>query len=271
MRRTLAGLLFGIAYACASLTVAGFLLQRAAFDPSRSADASGVVLGDSALKQEIVDYIAEATAAPLGVDAAGLEQYRATIATVASHPDGEQFFTTIIRDSHAHLIGDRSQPVQITGTQLVPILRTEAAADLEPITLPVPEVGILSFANHLLDWLLPIAAIATLVLVGMGLTAHPDKAALLKSLAFGLLLLAVLVAMLGYVLPKFLVPLLDDSAWANLPGRLADDSLALLIALDVLLIGGALGLFAGNGAMLRRRRWSQPISRYRYSEERRWS
>ena len=39
-------LLFGLAYACASLAIAGFLLQRTAFDPDRSAGAADVVLGE---------------------------------------------------------------------------------------------------------------------------------------------------------------------------------------------------------------------------------
>lgn len=247
------------------------MLQRTAFDPSNSADAAGVVLGDSALKNEIVDYIAANTWTQMDISETEYQGYREQIALVATHPDGEQFFSTIIHDAHAHLIGDHPGPVEITGQQLVPILRNEAAAALPTLTLPVPEVGALAFTNHLLDWLLPIAAIATLLLVGLGLFAHPDKAAMLKSLALGLLLLAVLVALLGYVLPKFIVPLFDDSAWADLPGHLADDSLALLVALDLLLVGGAIALWVGNGAMNRRRRWSQPISTYRYNEERRWS
>jgi len=59
VRRTLAGLLFGLAYACASLAIAGFLLQRTAFDPDNSADAADVVLGDSQVKAELVDFIAD--------------------------------------------------------------------------------------------------------------------------------------------------------------------------------------------------------------------
>ncbi|MDO8364084.1 MAG: hypothetical protein Q7V88_14400 [Actinomycetota bacterium] len=275
VRRTLAGLLFGLAYACASLTIAGFLLQRTAFDPDNSADAADVVLGDSQVKAELVNFIADNTAtelcpqvAPAPCDAATL---RVLVATVASNPEGQQLMAKIVHDAHAHLIGEQDAPVQITGQQLVPIVRTQAAASLRPITLPVPKVTALDIANHTLDWLLPIAGIATLVFVGLGFTAHPERSALFKSLALGLLLLAVLAALLGYVVPKFVVPALSDSVWARVPARLADDSLPLLIGMELLLIGGALALLAGTGMMTRRRRWSTPVNTHRYNEERRWS
>ncbi len=55
--------------------------------------------------------------------------------------------------------------------------------------------------------------------------------------------------------------------WANIPAQLADDSLPLLIGLELVLIGGALAIFAGTGMVQRRRRWSTPVSTYRYNEE----
>lgn len=268
VRRTLAGLLFGLAYACASLSIAGFLLQRTAFDPDRSAGAADVVLGDEALKQELVVFIADNVAESLGLDGG---QMRERVNQIAGTADGAKLMAEIIHDAHAHLIGEQEEPVTITGQQLYEVTRLEAAIVVPPIELPVPKVTALEIANTTLDWLLPIAALATLVFAGLGFTAHPDRTALFESLAWGLLLLAVLAALLGYVIPKFLVPALSDSVWANVPARLADDSLALLIGLEFVLVGGALGIFAGGGMMRRRRRWSTPVSTYRYNEERRWS
>lgn len=267
MRRTLAGLLFGLAYACASLAISGFLLQRTAFDPGNSADAADVILGDSAIKSELLDLIAEATAEQLGQDPAGL---RGTLEQVAAHPEGQALLGEIIHDAHAHLIGEQKEPVQITGDQLVPIVRDQAAAALPAITLPVPRVTALDIARKALNWLVPIAALAMLVFVVLGFLAHPEKSALLKSLALGLLLLALLVALLGYIVPRLIIPLLDDSPWANVSARLADDSLPLLIGMELLLLGGAGALLASFGMMNRRRRWNAPVSSYRYTEERRW-
>lgn len=276
VRRTLAGLLFGLAYACASLAIAGFLLQRSAFDPGNSADATDVILGDPELKTALVDFISDSVITQLNgpeqlngsVDPATI---RANVTAVAGLPEGQKLLAGIIHDAHAHMIGDQKEPVTITGAQLVPIVRDERAATLPTLTLPVPEVTSLVIANHTLDWLLPIALIGTLAFAFLGFTAHPERSALLHSLALGLLLLALLALILGYLVPKFLVPALNDSVWTHIPARLADDSLPLLIGLELMLVGSALALLAGTGMMRRRRRWSTPVNTYRYSEERRWS
>ncbi|HQZ34435.1 MAG TPA: hypothetical protein PK020_08405 [Ilumatobacteraceae bacterium] len=270
MRRTLAGLLFGLAYACASLSIAGFLLQRSAFDPGNSADAADVILGDSELRTELIDFISDSVVTQLNglVDPATI---RANVTAVAGLPEGQKLLAGIIHDAHAHMIGDQKGPVKITGAQLVGIVRDERAAALPTLILPVPEVTALVIANHTLDWLLPIALIGTLAFAFLGFTAHPERSALLHSLALGLLLLALLALILGYLVPKFLVPALSDSVWTHIPARLADDSLPLLIGLELMLVGSALALLAGTGMMRRRRRWSTPVNTYRYSEERRWS
>jgi formate hydrogenlyase subunit 3/multisubunit Na+/H+ antiporter MnhD subunit len=132
-------------------------------------------------------------------------------------------------------------------------------------------VTALDVTRNALKWILPITAIATLALVVLGLAAHPERGALFKSLGLGLLLLAVMVALLGYVVPKWVIPALSDSPWAGVPAALADDSLAMLVGLELLLVGAALALLAGTGAMRRRQRWSTPVSTYRYQDERRWS
>ena len=68
-----------------------------------------------------------------------------------------------------------------------------------------------------------------------------------RGLSIGLVMLAALTALLGYVVPKFAVPLLSDSAWAHVPSRLADDSVPVLVALELLMLGGAGALFAMAG------------------------
>jgi len=268
VRRTLAGLLFGLAYLCASLAIAGFLLQRAAFEPTRSASAPDVVLQDAAIRNELVTTIADAAAPQLHEDNATL---RALVDTVARHPDGQHFFSPIIHDAHAALLGDHAGAVQLTGEQLVPILRTEAAVAMAPVTFVVPRVAALDLAHTVLRWLIPVAAIATIVFAALGLTAHPDGSALMRSLALGMVLLATLVVIIGYLVPKFAVPALSDSPWANISATMADDSATLTIALVVVLLVGAVALILSTSSMQRRRRWSTPVSTYRYTEERQWS
>ncbi len=273
MRRTLAGLLFGIAYTCASLAFGGWLLQRTAFEPDRTADLAPVVLGDSEIKTELVDVIANAATPTLAAldPNITLEQVRGTVTQVASTPAGAKLMANILRDAHAHLIGEQDKPVQITGAQMVEVVRDERVAALPPVTLPVPRIGLLNILRQVLTWLVPIAAIAALAFGVVGMTTHPDRSALVRSLGFGLLLLAVLGIVLGYLIPRFLIPALSDNPWSNVPARLADDSIGVLIAVELLLIGGGLGLLVSSGMMRRRKRWSTPVSTYRYNEERRWS
>ena len=260
--------MFALAYACVSLAIAGFLLQRTAFDPNHSADAADVVLGDSKLRTELANLIADSVAANLGMNQADM---RLRVQVIASTEPGAKLMSEIIHDAHAHLIGEQKTPVQVTGSQLVDATQIAAAIDVPAITIPIPKVTPLEIANDVLGWLVPIAGLATVIFVLFGITAHPDRSSLLKSLGVGLLLLAVLTALFGYVVPKFAVPALSESVWARIPAALADDTLPLLIGVELVLVGAAVALLAGTGVLSRRRSWSAPVKVHRYSEDRHWS
>jgi hypothetical protein len=276
VRRTLAGLLFGLAYACASLLLAGFLLQRTALDPDYSAEHADVILENTSIKNELVGVIAadlaqQAAAVSPGDPNLTEQALRDRIALVAGTKPGADLLAGIVHDAHAKLIGEQDEPVVISAQQLVDATQNQAVAVAQPVEIPVPTVGVLEVLAGVLRWLVPIAALATLALLVLGLAAHPERAALFRSLGLGLLLLGLLAALLGYVAPKFIVPALSDSPWAEMPAALADDALPLLIGLELLLVGVALALLVGTGMMRRRKRWSTPVSTYRYQEERRWS
>lgn len=276
VRRTLAGFLLGLAYACAGLTIAGFLLQRTAFDPDVAADSSRTVLADPAIRGEVVTLIADAVAGQLGALAPNDPNFtqanvRSRVEQVAATGPGSRLLAQVVHDAHARLIGQQTAPVQVTGQQMVDATQMQAAAVLPPLTLDVPVVGALDTTRLVLGWMLPITGIATLALVVLGLAAHPERTVVFRSLGIGLLLLALLVALFGYVVPRWAIPALSDSAWANLPARLAEDSLTLLVGFDLVLVGAGLALLAGTGAIRRKRRWSTPVNTYRYQEERRWS
>lgn len=268
VRRTLAGLLFGLAYTCASLALAGFLLQRSAFDPGHAGDAADVILADPTVRQQITFAVADAVAAEMQVDPVSM---RTRVEQVATTTEGARLLGTIVRDAHARLIGERDAPVVVTGQQLVDATQMQAAAAVPPVTLDVPVVSALDIARTTIGWLVPITAVAALVLLIAGFAAHPEREAVVRMLAIGLLMLAGLVVVLGYVVPKWLVPAVGDSAWSRVPALLADDSRGMVIALALLLAGAGGALFAAGGMAGRRRQWSSPVTTYRYQEERRWS
>jgi len=268
VRRTLAGLLFALSYAALCIAAGGWILQRTAFDPATTKSAAHEVLKDEPIKNEITKLIAGATASALGQNPIAVE---ALVTTVANHPDGAKFMESFIGQAHARLIGSRDQPVTITPEDLVQIVRNQAVAGLPAVEVPVPRVGVLNIARQILDWAVPLSAIAFVIFFLLGLTTHPDRTALLRSLGFGLLVLSVVLIVFGYLAPRFAIPALTDSPWGRVPAVLADQWRLLVI--------GAVVVFAAAGCLLlisaelirRRRRWSTPINTYRYSEQRHWS
>jgi hypothetical protein len=267
VRRTLAGLIFGIAYVCASIAISGWLLQRSAFDPDRTGDLADVVLQDNRIKTEIVNTIADAAAAQRGLDKTATRQ---TVAIVAGTPQGAEFLSKVMHDAHARLIGQQKGPVRITGEQMVQLVRNQIVGDIASITLPVPRVSALDTIRRILRWTIPFTALFAVGFFVIGFMLHPNRSALVHSLGYGMVLLALLIAVLGYVVPRFALPALSDNMWADVPARLANDSLPLLVGMAIVLGGGGLMLLVGNGLLKRRRRWNAPVSSYKYREERRW-
>ena len=269
VRRSLAGLLFGLASIFGSLAVSGFWLQYTAFSPGHTRSAARAVLQDTAIKNELAKVIADATAAQLpDLPPLAIQQ---VVLQVAKTNQGAALMADIVRDAHAHLIGTQDAPVQITPEQLVQVVRDERASVVPAVTLPVPRVAALVAIRQTLKWLVPIAGGLAVVLIILGFAAHPEKAELLRSLGFLFFGIALLLVVIGYVVPAFIVPLFSDNVWIGAVPRLARDSLPFLLGLTLLLCGVGVGCLAASSASKRRDRWSQPIRRTSYREERRWS
>ena len=272
VRRSLAGLLFGIAFACACVAISGFLLQRTALSPSRTAEAAETVLADEELRREAVRVVAESTAdAMYPGDPTGAAIIRQNIAIVAALPLGAEIFGPVLEDIHAVLTGEQDGPVTVSPEQLVQITRDERAAVLPPLTIVVPRLGVLATIDGVLGWIVPLSAAAALVFFVLCFLARPERAALFRTLGIGLVALAALAIIFSYLIPKFLPPVLDESPWARMPSRLADDGLGLTLFAAFVLAGAGVALFLASTRMGRSKRWSTPVSTYRYREERSWS
>lgn len=267
MRRTLGGFIFGLAYVCASLAISGWLLQRTAFSPSHTADMAPVILQDNRIKLQIANTIADAVASQRNLDQASVRQ---TVYAVASTKPGAELLAEVIHDAHARLIGAQPGPVRITGEQLVQIVRNQAVGDMHSITLPVPRVAALDRTRRVLHWLVPFGALFAVGFFVIGFMLHPNRSGLVYSLSYGLILLALLAGLLGYVVPRFVLPAFSDNIWADVSARLANDSLPLVVAMVVVFGAGGVMLLVGSGLLRRRRRWNAPLTAYKYREERRW-
>lgn len=272
VRRSLAGVLFGLAFACACIAISGFILEQTAFSPRNTYDSADVVLEDDVVRNEMVRAISSATVAQIsGGDAGQAAVINSNIELVASTTAGSKILAQLLRDSHAHLIGQSEAPVQVTPAQLVEITRDQRAATLSTVTLDVPRVAALSTADEVLDWLVPISGLAAIVMLLLCLAAHPERPALVRSLGIGLMVLAGLTVVAGWLVPAYVPPLLSDSPWARIPASLAAGAVPVVLGLALVLAGFGFALFVISSRMGPRRRWSTPVSTYRYREDRSWS
>ena len=273
MRRSLAGLLFGLAAIVGSLAVSGFWMQYTAFSPDHTKSAAHAVLADNDIKAAVAKGIAEATTPLLNTDPAHpvtANEVQAIVIAGAGTAQGSNLLAQVVADAHARLIGASNKPVQITAAEMVPLVGNELAATVPTVTLDVPKVTALSVMRQVLKWLVPIAGGVAILLILLGFAAHPERAELLRSLGFLLLGMALLLAIIGYVVPALVLPLFSKNVWVGALPRLARDSLPLLAGLVFVLVGIGLGCLAAAGATRRRDRWSQPI-RTRYNDQRSWS
>jgi hypothetical protein len=271
MRRGLAALFFFIAAVCLALAAGGWWLQRVVFADDLSADVVDVAMDDSAIRAEIARISANATAATVGIPPLELRTQIETFLQ-ADNPEIRAALETVLADSHARIIGRRDEPVQITGPQLVPIVRNENVALLPPVTLPVDESAPLNVIRIGLDWFVPAAAIAGGVAMLLGLVAHPRRADAVYGIGVFCLLAAVAALVLGYLVPVFIVPELSDSIWLALVPAIAKSALPLILGSVVVLVAAALGLLAASAAVDRRRRsWDKPIAVHPHADQRRWS
>jgi hypothetical protein len=268
VRRGLAGLLFFVAAILLALAAGGWWLQRVAFDPSSSRTVAREVFADPELRSQLATVVAGAAAASVGQPE---NQLAAQLTSFAGYPEAAEFLADVVADAHARVVG-AGGPVQITGPQMVNIVRDQRAAALPAVTLPVEEVSILDTIRTALRWLVPIAALVGLAAVVLGILAHPERADAVFGIGVFCILAAVLAMVLGYVVPTFLLPALSDNLWVEVIPAVANNELRTVAGLScVLAIVGVVLIIGSAGFRRRKTSWSSPVRVARYNEQRRWS
>ncbi|MFV0306473.1 MAG: hypothetical protein ACK5OX_01865 [Desertimonas sp.] len=270
MRRGLASLLFTIAGACLALAGGGWWLQRVAFDTSTSAEIADVVVRDPGIRNQLATVISASAADQLGVSTSDLST------VVRQYIDNQDttlnaVLRQIVTDSHARLIGERDEPVQLTGAQLVPVVRDERALALPPITLPVQPVTALNVVRITLQWFVPAAAIAGAVAMLLGFIAHPRKADAVFGVGVFLIFGAIAVVVLGWLVPVYALPEATTAEWMAVIPVVAEHYLPFVITAAVAFVVGGVGLMIASTTLGRRRHWRTPVDTSRYNEQRRWS
>lgn len=263
-------MIFFIAAILLSVAAGGWWLQRVAFDTSTSTDVARAALQNDEIRGQFSTLVSDAAAGSVALPP---EQLRAAIDALVQNPAAGPLLTDLVGDAHARLIGESDQPVQITGAQMVEIVRDQRAATVPPVTLPVETVSWLSTVRSTIGWLVPVAALAGLAGLVLGLLAHPRRADAVFGIGVFCVLAGVLTLLLGYVVPAFALPALSDNAWMDVVPAAADEQLGMVSGLSVALaVVGVILVFLSVGFRRRKtKNWSSPVRVGRYSEQRHWS
>ncbi len=175
-------------------------------------------------------------------------------------PAGAALTRGILGDVHARLVGARSAPVVISPTDMVQLVRDQVVATVPAAPLPVETIPWLDTVRRALTFFVPIAALAGVVALVFGFIAHPRRADAVFGVGMFCVFAAVLGALLGYVVPAFLLPALDDDPWMAIVPAVANDQLPLIAGVSVALavLGGALILASTGFRKRKTRSWSSP-------------
>ncbi len=244
-------------------------LDRVAFSPDTDTDAAHAILADDDIRRQVTNLVATVDAPVLGMASSELRTFLDTIATWRA---GAEVMRGFVGDAHARLIGDSDEPVTIPAETRVEMVRHEGVALEPPITLPVEEVGSLSFINTVVGWTW-VLSLGLAVVVGLlGLFVRPDPGEFVFALGAGLIGTGVSIVFFGWLIPATVLGALSDDLWTNVFPRLAANSRTFTFVSALVLIVIGVALTFGTGSLRPRRASSTPLAATRYrGEARGWS
>jgi hypothetical protein len=271
MERTLPGMLFLVAALATSIAVGSWWMQRIAFTPDATRDTAAAILGEPDIRLEINGLVSAATEPVLGEP---ITEISARVENdVLSTRAGAAMMAPIIERLHRRIIGLRDEPVEITGVEMIEIVRDQRAAEAPTVTMPVEPIGTLENMRRVLGWLMIISAVIGLLAFLLGVITRPERRDVLRGLGeFGLAMGASLLVF-GYLVPVHLLTAIDNRTWTHAVPRLAMRTMPVVLggAAVFAVVGTALILASMTGG--KRRQWSTPLSvaRYRGGSEAGWS
>ena len=268
MRRSLGGLILLVSGVLFAIAISTFWLDRVAFTPEVDTDAAYAIMGDEDIRLQVASVIAGADAAELGVSPADL---KVLVTQIARIRDGATEMRVFTAAAHERVIGDSDDPVVITPAEQVQITRTERAAVLPPITLPVERVGAFDLLASITTWTWMITfGLAALTLL-FGLIIRPERGEFSFALGVGCAATGALLIVFGYLVPAFLFPTISDDIWVGVFPSLATHRRTLTLVAAVVFFGLGAGAVFFTGNRRQRRQRSTPLAATRYREQQRWS
>jgi len=268
VRRSLGGLILLISGGLFALAISSLWLERVSFSPEINTDSTFAILGDEDIQRQIASVVSGADAQELGVSPADLQ---VLVTQVTRIRDGATEMRVFTAAAHDKLIGGTEEPVVISPGEQVQITRTERAAVLPPITLPVQRVAAFDVLASITRWTVLISLGLAVLTLLLGLILRPERGEFKFALGWGLVATGIGLVVFGYLIPTFVFPLISDDTWVGVFPSLATHRLALTLggAFVTIVAGGAMILLAGSGG--KRRQRSTPLAATRYRDQRSWS
>ncbi len=255
-------MLFLVAAVAISLSAGAWWMQRIAFTPDDTRQTAAAILEEPEIRLEINSVVTPAAAPLVGRTVPDLGTF--VEEEVLSTRAGAAMMGPIIEQIHQRIIGNRDDPIQITGTEMVQIVRDERAADATAVTLPIDPIGTLRTMRTVLGWIIPIAAVLGVLMLLLGIVARPERRDILRGLGEFGLALALSMVLFGYLLPVHLLTAIDNRTWTHAIPQLASRTLPVVLGMAAIfaLGGGVLIVASLTGG--KRRQWSTPLSVARY-------
>ncbi|MGA1052575.1 MAG: hypothetical protein ACO3WU_09795 [Ilumatobacteraceae bacterium] len=272
MERSVPGMCFLVAAVAIAIAAGSWWMQRIVFTPDSTRETAAAILSDPDIRLDINSLVSAASAPAIGRSVT--EVSTEVEVSVLSTRAGAAMMGPIVESLHERVIGVRDEPVQITGSQMIDIVRDQAAADAPSITMPVDRIGTLNTIRIALTWsMLGALALAGLSILA-GLVTRPERRDVVRGIGETALAVAAAMLVFGYFLPVHLVPSIDNQTWMGLVPRLALRTLRVGLGTSaVRAVVGGLALRAAAGAG-RRRQWSSPgaasPTRYRAGRDAGW-
>lgn len=256
-------MLFLVAAVAISISAGAWWLQRIAFTPDDTRATAAAILEDPEIRLEINSVVTPAAAPLVGRSVPELGTWLEE--EILSTRAGAAMMAPIVEEIHHRIIGNRDdEPIRITGSQMIQIVRNERAADAPTVTVPIDPIGTLRTMKNVVGWIMPIAGGLGVLALLLGIFTRPDRRDVLRGLGeFGIALAASL-AVFGYLVPVHLLTAIDNRTWTHAIPQLAMRTLPVVL--------GMIAIFAVAGVVLivtslsggKRRQWSTPLSVARY-------
>lgn len=270
MQRSLSGIFFLVASVLFGIAVGLWWMTLTVLSPNATTGAAQAILGDTEIRGQLTSIVTGVASGPLEQTPQELAVF---VDRVLRSRPGAAVASEITEAAHERILGLRTEPVQIDGRQLTEIVRDDRVLQLDPVTIPIADVAGLQFFERTSGWAVLVTLALAVVATIAGFIVRPERIDIARGFAELLISVGLGLVVVGFLLPYYVLPAIDDTTWVGAIRRLAGRTAVLDFTLALVLVGiGGYILARLHGGDTRRSSWSSttPTTRFR-GEQRRWS